>query len=199
MIDEWCNWVREKNPSIMCGHNIFGYDLPYMNYCAENAGTTLALGRDSSVIKFNKYTSKFRKDGSQDYNYTRCFIYGREIVDTMFLAYHFDFARKYESYGLKQIIKQEGLEIKDRQFYDASQIFKDWHDIEKRKLIKKYAEHDADDSLALYDLMVSSYFYLSQYVPKSFQTINSSATGSQINSFLVRSYLILVYSLTAGK
>lgn len=188
-IDDWCAWVRKVNPSIMVGHNVFSYDLPYMNFCAKQAGTTLALGRNDSDVRFEKYTSKFRKDGSQDYEYNKCHIYGREIVDTMFVAYHFDFARKYESYGLKQIIKQEGLEIAGRQFYDAGTI-KDKHLIpEEWEKIKRYAEHDADDALALYDLMIPAYFYLSQYMPKSFQEINSSASGSQLNSFLVRSYL----------
>jgi DNA polymerase elongation subunit (family B) len=195
MLDAWCGWVRCINPSIICGHNIFGYDLPYINFCAEKNGTTLSLGRDNSDIKFNKYSSKFRKDGSQDYEYFRAFIYGREIVDTMFVAYHFDFARKYESYGLKQIIKQEGLEVSGRQFYDAGNIARDWHDVEKRQLIKKYAEHDADDALALYDLMIAAYFYLNPSIPKSFQSINYSATGSQINAFLVRSYLQVGHSI----
>lgn len=189
MIDAWCAWVRLVNPSIMCGHNIFGYDLGYMQHCSELAGTTLALGRDESDIRFNKYSSKFRKDGSQDYDYFRAFIYGREIVDTMFVSYHFDFARKYDSYGLKQIIKQEGLEVVGRQFYEAANIAKDWDDLEKRDFIKKYAEHDADDALALYSLMIPAYFYLTPSIPKSFQSINYSASGSQINSLLVRSYL----------
>lgn len=189
MLEAWCDFVRETNPSIILGHNIFMYDFPYIQHVADMYGVTLDLGRDGSKLRFNNYTSKFRKDGSQDYEFTRCFIYGREIVDTMFVAYHFDFARRYESYGLKQIIKQEGLEIKGRQFYDAGLIYKNWENLEERKKIKLYAEHDADDSLALYDLMVASYFYATQSVPKSFQTVNYSATGSQINSLLVRSYL----------
>ncbi len=195
MLEYWCGWVRARNPSIIVNHNIFGFDIPYLDFVARKAGTELYLGRDGSAIKFNKYDSKFRKDGSQDYNYKRAYIYGREIVDTLFMAIHFDTARKYESYGLKSIIKYEGLEKQGRQFYDASRIAKDWHDPEKRALIKRYGEDDADDALALYNLMAASYFYLAQSVPKSFQTINYTATGSQINAFLIRSYLQEGHSL----
>lgn len=195
MLEYWCGWVRQVNPSIILNHNVFGYDFTYLDFCARANGTSLKLGRDGSDIKFNSYPSKFRKDGSQDYMYNRAFIYGREIVDTMFLSYHFDFARKYESYGLKAIIKHEGLEKEGRQFYDASRIAKDWPDPEKRKLIKKYAEDDADDALALFDLMIPAYFYWTQAIPKSFQTINYTATGSQLNSLLVRAYLQQGYSL----
>ncbi len=192
VISAWCDWVRDINPSIMVGHNIFGYDLPYLSFCS---GNNLCLGRDESDLRFARYTSKFRKDGSQDYEYTRAFIYGREIVDTMFLAYHYDIGRKYESYGLKAIIKHEGLEVAGRQFYDASTIHKNYKDLTQWSLIKKYAEHDADDAMALYDLMIPAYFYLNQSVPKSFQMINYSASGSQINSFLMRSYLQEGHSL----
>lgn len=189
MLESWCAWIREVNPSVICGHNIFGYDLPYLNFCAEKSGIDLLLGRDGSKLYFNNYSSKFRKDGSQDYNYNRAFIFGREIVDTMFVAYHFDFARKYESYGLKAIIKHEGLEKPGRQFYNAAHIAQDWNSFELREKIKRYGEDDADDALALYDLMIPAYFYWTTYVPKSFQTINYSATGAQLNSFLVRGYL----------
>lgn len=187
--DAWCEWVREVNPSIIIGHNIYMYDLPYMNYCAKKAGTSLILGRDDSEIVFSKKPSKFRKDGSQFYEYTKAFIYGREIIDTMFLAYKYDFSRKYENYRLKSIIKAEGLEIEDRQFYDADTIRFNYTNLEEWEKIKKYAEHDADDALALYDLMIASYFYLTQSIPKSFQQIITTAPGSQINSFLIRSYL----------
>lgn len=190
MFDAWCDWVvNECNPTIISGHNIFGYDLPYMAFCASRSGTGLHLGRDGSDIRFNKYTSKFRKDGSQDYDYLRAFIYGREIVDTFFLSIHFDFARKYESYGLKAIIKHEGLEREDRQFYDASTIGQNYKDPVEWTKIKEYAMHDADDAYSLYKLMIPSFFYLANAVPKTFQTINYTATGSQINSFLIRSYL----------
>jgi DNA polymerase I len=193
--DAWCKWVREMNPSVMCGHNIFGYDLPYLKFCAENAGTTLTLGRDGSDLYISKKPSQFRKDGSQAYDYFRSYIYGREIVDTKFVAYHFDFARKYESYSLKKIIEQEGLELPGRVFYNAVTIKDNYQNPVEWEKIKKYAEFDADDAWSLYKLMIPAYFYLNQNVPKTFQQINYSASGSQINAFLIRSYIQLGHSL----
>jgi DNA polymerase elongation subunit (family B) len=187
--DAWSEWVRSINPSIIIGHNIYCYDLPYIDFCARKAGTELNLGRDGSVIKFNEYPSKFRKDGSQFYEYKKCYIYGREIVDTMFLAYKYDIGRKYSSYRLKTIIKEENLEVENRQFYDADTIRDNYLIPEEWEKIKKYAEHDADDALALYDLMIPAFFYLTPSIPKSFQSMMVSASGSQINAFLVRSYL----------
>ena len=187
--DAWTAWVREKNPSIMLGHNIFGFDFRYLDFCANRAGTALNLGRDGSAIKFNDYDSDFRIDGSKTLAYRKAFIYGREIIDTMFLSYRYDIGKKYESYGLKPIIKHEGLEVEGRQFYDAGQIRYKYKDPEEWSKIKQYAIHDADDAVALFDLMTPSFFYFNQSVPKSFQELTCSATGSQLNSILVRSYL----------
>lgn len=195
MIDAWCNWVREVNPSVVCGHNIYGFDIGYLQHIADISGTTLKLGRDGSELTINSYPSKFRKDGSQAYDYFQCRIFGRELVDTMFLSFKYDFSRKYPSYGLKAIIKYEGLEVKDRQFYDAGLIKDNWNNLEERKKIKAYAMFDADDALALFNLMIPSFFYLSQSIPKTFEAINYSATGSQINGFLVRSYLQEFHSI----
>jgi DNA polymerase I len=194
--EAWTAWVREMNPSVVAGHNIFGYDLPYLEFCAKKAGTSLQLGRDGSNLYISKRESKFRKDGSQDYEYFRSFIYGREIVDTMFVSYHFDaYLRQYESYALKKIIEQEGLEQPGRVFYDSSKIAESYKIPEEWEKIKKYAEFDADDAYSLYKLMIPAYFYLNSSVPKTFQQINYSASGSQINAFLIRSYLQDFHSL----
>lgn len=195
MLLAFCAYLRECNPSIVSGFHIFGFDFPYLQLMADKLDIELSLGRDSSVLRTDKYTSKFRKDGSQDYDYNRCHIYGREIVDMMFVAYHFDFARKYESYRLKSIIAQEGLEKANRQHYDAANIAKNWHIYSEREKIKEYCIDDSDDSESLYQLMIASYFYFCRSIPKSFQTINYSATGSQLNSLLVRSYLQEAHSI----
>jgi DNA polymerase elongation subunit (family B) len=186
MIAAWCYWVREVDPAVMVGHNIFGYDLPYLNF---RSGNGLKLGRLNNYTEFESYTRKFRKDGSQTYDYNNINIFGRQVIDTFFLSIKYDVQRKYPSYGLKQIIKHEGLERKDRVHVEASKIKDLWHTPSEREKIKEYAIHDADDSLALYDLMMPSYFYYTRSIPKNLQEINNSATGSQINSFLVRSYL----------
>lgn len=189
MIKDWCKWVVEVNPAIMCGHNIYSFDFPYLRYVAEKAGNDLNLGRDGSKAKFSQYEAKFRVDGSRDLHYNKVNMYGREICDTMFLAYKYDIGRKYQSYGLKSIIDVEGLEKKDRVFYDASKIRENYMIPEEMVKIKAYAEFDADDALSLYDLMVAPFFYMTQMFPRPFQLLIESASGSQLNGLMVRSYL----------
>lgn len=190
MIKSWCEWVREKDPSILVGHNIYSFDLPYIKFIADKFNIPLLLGRDNSELNFFKKESKFRKDGSQDLHYKKVRCYGREIIDTYFLAIRHDSVeKKYESYGLKQIIKQENLEDLDRQFYDASLIRKNYNDKLEWEKIKRYCINDSDDSLKVFDLMSSSVFYMTQSIPKTFQQVTESASGSQINSMMIRAYL----------
>ena len=189
MVEAWSEWVRSVNPSIICGHNIYSFDLKYLSEYMQVNGKDLHLGRDDSAIRFETYESKFRVDGTRDLHYNKVRCYGRELVDTMFLAYKYDIGRKYESYGLKKIIAQEKLEAEDRVFYDASQIRFKYKDPKEWELIKQYCLHDSDDALKLFDLMSPPFFYMTQSVPKSFQSMIESASGSQINSVMVRSYL----------
>jgi DNA polymerase elongation subunit (family B) len=191
MIEDWSKWVRDVDPSVLCFHNGYAYDLPYLQFCYNRYKEgSIRLGRLDKPIYFNKYESKYRIDGSRDLHYHKCAVYGREIVDTMFLAYKYDAVeKKYESYRLKGIIAAEGLEKKNRVFYDADKIRYNYKDPNEFTKIKEYCKDDSDDALALYDLMVAPTFYLTQSIPKPFQLVVESATGSQINSLLVRAYL----------
>lgn len=190
MLEAFCDYVREINPSIILGYNILGFDLPYLRDCARFHSTTLKLGRDGSELRFSKNPSRFRKDQSQFLEYTRATCYGREIIDCMFLSIKYDIvAKKYPSYRLKEIIRVEGLEDKDRVFYDASQIRFKYTDPVEFEKIKAYCIFDSDDCLKLWDLMGPSSFYLAQILPMPLSRIVESATGSQLNSLFVRSYL----------
>lgn len=196
MINNWGDWIQECDPDCLIGHNIFLFDLPYLYARAKKAGTNLYLGRDKSAIKFDKFESKKRKDQTTDLHYIKSRVYGREIIDTYFLSLDYDIVKKkYESYGLKYIIKKEKLEKPGRTFYDSSQIRFKYHIPEEWEKIKLYCIDDSDDALALFDLMIPARFYLTNSIPKSFQEMICSATGAQLNSFLVRSYLQDAHSI----
>lgn len=187
MMKAWANWVVSQDPHVLTGHNIMGFDL---NYLIHLAGAELTLGRDGSTLVQDDYQAYFRIDQSRGLDYKMVNCYGREIVDTMMLAYKYDAAaKKYDSYRLKRIIEIEGLVKEDREFYDAGQIRFKYKDPVEWAKIKRYCEHDADDALALFEMMATPYFYMTQMIPKSFQSVVCSATGSQINSIMMRAYL----------
>lgn len=189
MLEAWCDWVRKKDPSLMIGHNVYMYDLPYLQHVAMLNDASLELGRDKSCLKISNWPSKFRKDGNEKIEYFKSRIWGREIIDTFFLSYKYDIGRKYSSNALKTIIKEEGLEKQGRSFVDAGRIRDYVNDKEMWSKIRQYAEEDSDDALKLFDLMAPSFFYFAQMAPKKFEDIINGASGSQLNSILIRAYL----------
>jgi DNA polymerase elongation subunit (family B) len=192
------DYVIAKNPDIILGHNILGYDLPYLD---KNSFPGLFWGKDKSRIIFDEKASKKRKDGSQQYEYFNAYFNGREIVDTFFLSLTYDIGREFPSYGLKSIEKHLGL-VKD----DRSWDFKTWP---VRKLIeakkagnheiwnqfRQYCADDSDSPIKMFDIMIPSFFYLCQSVPKTLQQMVNEASGSQLDSLMIRSYLQDGYSL----
>jgi DNA polymerase elongation subunit (family B) len=124
MIRDWVKWIQEINPTIINGHNILGFDFPYLSWCygqRDGIDRDLELGRDCSEITYNKKPSKFRVDGSQDWTYHNINIFGRHIIDGAFLSVKYDFSRKYPSWKLKEIIEYELKLYK----HDVSCLYKD--------------------------------------------------------------------------
>jgi len=189
-LESWCKWVREVNPDIMLGHNIYGFDFKYLAQVAKNYKAELKLGRDGSKLKIQNFERKFRRDGSQDYLFNNVEIFGREVIDTFFMSYRYDVLRKYPNNKLKGIIDFEGLEVEGRKFWDFSTENKEpWNNVQDWKRFKQYAEEDADDALKLFDLFAPQFFYYTQSIPRTFQEIGVSGTGGQVNSFMMRAYL----------
>jgi DNA polymerase elongation subunit (family B) len=196
MLKSWIRWVNEKNPSLLIGHNVVSFDIPYLNTRAELNGLLgLELGRDGSRITFDKKPSKIRYDGSQSYDYTKCFVHGREIIDTWMLALKYDVSRNFPNYKLKGIIQHLGWQKEDRVLWDFEKIspMDLYKNLPKEKAdwdrFKQYCSGDSDDSLRLFELMIPSFFYLTSYIPKPLQTVTQSASGAWLNSMMVRAYL----------
>jgi len=182
--------INIYNPDIILGHNILSYDLPYLN-----KQESLNWGKDGSKIIFDTKESKKRKDGQQQYKYFNANIHGREIIDTFFLSLTYDIGREFPSYGLKAIEKHLGL-VKEDRIWD----FQKWSVkklIEAKKTgnneiweqFKKYCAEDSDSPIKMFDIMIPAFFYLAQSVPKTLQQMVNEASGSQLDSLMIRSYL----------
>lgn len=189
LIDAWIEWVREIDPDIINFWNGYGYDLPYLEHVATLYGTSLKLGRDGSDVVFKKKASQKRVDGNTSWDYFKAHIYGRQIIDGQFVALNYGVGKGYPSWGLKPIAEAEGFVTPDRQFYDASQIHKNWKIPEEREKIVQYGIDDSEDTINLYFRMITSYFYTAVSTAMPFEEMMQGATGKWVNSVLVRGYL----------
>src|SRR5204863_9167601 len=102
------------------GHNIFRFDLEYLEARARRHGVVLAWGRDGSALRGrpSRLSIAERSVGFRRYE-----LAGRHIVDTWMLALLHDAGtRDLPSLGLKDIARHFGIAANDRTYVDANRI-----------------------------------------------------------------------------
>lgn len=185
VLEEFVSIIKERNPDVLEGHNIFKFDLPFIEERAKRHRVDLAIGRNNSVPKTR--SSRFSV-AERIINYKRYEVHGRHIVDTYFLAQLYDVVyRDLESYGLKSIAQHFGVASRDRTYIDAGEIEKYYND-DKGKLLS-YALDDVRETKAISEILSPSYFYQTQLEPYSYQNIIVRGNATKIDSMLIASYL----------
>lgn len=180
-------FIRESDPDIIEGHNIFNYDVPYLMARAAACGVPLTWGRDGSVVRVSGNNRTQFKVGARSIPYQQHFIYGRHIIDTYQQIQRYDVAGNFSSYGLKNVIEALGYTRDEREFIPGEEIARVWED--DRTRVIRYALDDVRDVAVLSDLCVPTEFYQSQIVPDALQDIATSGPGEKINDLMVRIYL----------
>jgi len=108
--------IRERDPDVIEGHNLFRFDLEYIRARSARHGVRLRWGRDGSEPRV--HPSRFTV-AERIIDYPRWDIYGRSVMDTYFLLQIYDVSsRELESHGLKQAAIHFGLASPDRVYLD---------------------------------------------------------------------------------
>jgi DNA polymerase elongation subunit (family B) len=185
MLEELVRCVRERDPDVIEGHNIFNFDLPYILARCARHGVTPSLGRDGSVPRSFDSRTSFAE---HPFEYTVTDIAGRHIIDTLLLVQSFDAVkRNMESYGLKYAAQYFGLSPADRTYVPGEKISWYW-DNEPATLVA-YALDDVRETAALSAHLSGSAFYLTQMLPYSYGAVARMGSAAKIESLLVREYL----------
>ena len=185
LLERFVATVRERDPDTIEGHNIFNFDLPYLVARAKRQGVALALGRDGSAPSVRPSRISI---GERTIAYSRFDIFGRHVIDTMFLVQAYDIThRSLESYGLKDAARHFGLAASDRTYIEGSEISAEFRRNPAR--LMKYAGHDVVETEALSRLLSRSAFVQAQLVPFAYQNIAVRGNATKIDALLVREYL----------
>ena len=177
--------ITRLDPDVIEGHNLFNFDLEYIRARARRHGVPLRWGRDGSIPKIRR--SRFTV-AERIIDFTRMDIYGRHVVDTLFLLQYYDVtAREMESYGLKAAAQHFGLAEEGRTYIEGKDI--QWtfdHDPES---LKKYNLEDVKETLALSGLLGYPFFLQTRIFPYSYQKIFVRGNATKINALFLREYL----------
>ena len=185
LLERFVERVRERDPDVIEGHNIFNFDLPYLAARARHLGVKLALGRDGRPPDSRPSRLSL---GERTVSYTRFDIHGRHVIDTYFLVQAYALVhRALDSYSLKSVARHFGLAPAGRTYIEGREIAAEFlRDPDK---VMRYARHDIDETEALSRLLSQSAFVQAQCIPFSYQNISVRGNAAKIDSLILREYL----------
>lgn len=187
--------IRQIDPDVIEGHNIFNFDLPFLIERARVHGAKLDWGRDKSAPRQHG-TQRF-KAGARAIPFQGASIFGRHIIDTYQQIQRYDYAGEMQSYGLKEAVDALGLTRPNRVFVPGASIASTWE--QERDTILAYALDDVRDVALLSSLATPTEFYQTQILPRSFQSVAVGGPGEKINTLMTRVYLSLNHSLPVAE
>ena len=191
MLEEMVRIVQGRDPDVVEGHNLFRFDLEYLETRARRHKVKLKLGRDGGELRARPSRMQIAE---RSIAYRRYDIPGRSIIDTWILAQHYDISsRELESLGLKQLAQHFGLARKGRVYIDASKI-SHYFEHEPEKLYE-YALDDARETRALAETLSPSYFVQAQIFPYSYQSAVLRGNATKIDALMMRAYLAAGHSI----
>jgi DNA polymerase I len=190
--------IVERDPDVLEGHNIFRFDLEYMEARARRLRVPLRWGRDGSALA--GYASRMQV-AERTIGYRRYRVEGRHIVDTWILAQLYDVgARDLESYGLKDVARHFGIAAPDRTYLPPEEIPRIFREDPDR--LMAYARDDVIETLGLSGILSPPYFVQAQALPLSYESVVLRGNATKIDGLLLRECLHqgrAVPSPTAGK
>jgi DNA polymerase elongation subunit (family B) len=179
--------IRDWDPDVIEGHNIFGFDIPYILTRCRDLGVECRIGRDGSLMQADERRNCVIGPFSR--SFTPYKIFGRHIIDTYFAVQRFDQARggQLASYALKECAKIFGFASEERVYVDRSRIFEIF--AQRPDEVIKYASQDVEETRELSALTTPIEFYSAQIMPETYQTCAVIGSGEKIDSLLIRQYL----------
>ncbi|MBP5639451.1 MAG: hypothetical protein J6X55_08225 [Victivallales bacterium] len=185
LLNKMISLIRLHDPDVIEGHNIFNFDLTYLEKRCKRHKIPFALGRGGRIVKSR--ASRFTA-GERSINYQRFDIYGRHVIDTYFLVILYDIAhRELESHGLKACARYFNVAAPNRTYVQGEDISKTYD--ASPEVLKDYCLDDVRETDGLSRILSPSFFYQSQLVPFSYQNCVLRGNATRIDALLCAEYL----------
>ncbi|MDP2602840.1 MAG: DNA polymerase domain-containing protein [Deltaproteobacteria bacterium] len=185
MLGEMVKEIRQRDPDVIEGHNLFRFDLEYIDARVKRHKVNLGVGRDGSPLTGHASRMQIAE---RSITYRKYEIFGRHIIDTWILAQHYDVAtRELESFGLKDIARHFGIAGADRTYVPGNRT--SWYFDHDPDTLFRYALDDVRETRAISDLLSPSYFVEAQIFPYSYQNVPLRGNATKIDALFLREYL----------
>ena len=188
LISRLCSLIRERDPDVIENHNLFGFDLPFLEQRASVLDIPLILGRAGGPANLERREETLAI-GPEARRRTRYSLAGRELIDTLDAVRRHDFVvRDMPSHSLKDAAKYFGIAAPNRVYLDGATIFETYRRDPDR--VRQYALDDVTEVDELSQRLLGAPFALASMAPRRYERLASAGPAMGIlEPMLVRAYL----------
>jgi DNA polymerase I len=177
--------IKERDPDVIEGHNLFRFDLPYLVARGRKAKVKLDWGRSDGFLRSRPSRLQIAE---KTIDYPKFTVDGRHFVDTFLLAQFYDVGMRSLSgferidvaqhFGLCESAGVSSLTGKELQ----REYLMDSDHFRKRALCA------VRETRAVADLLSPSYFIQAQIFPYNYQDVIVRGNATRINALFLREY-----------
>jgi DNA polymerase, archaea type len=184
-IERLTSLVKERDPDVIEGHDLFRVYLPLLVARAKKLKTKLGWGRSDGFLRSRPSRLQIAE---KTIDYPKFTVGSRHFVDTFLLAQFYDVgmrslagferadvARHFDLCDSEQISALTGKELQ-RAYLESSETF------------RRRALCGIRETRALSDLLSPSYFIQAQIFPYNYQDVIVRGNATRINALFLREY-----------
>jgi DNA polymerase elongation subunit (family B) len=179
--------LRELDPDVIEGHNIFKFDLDYLRTRSKRHRVPCAWGRFGLTAEFRNSRMKVAE---RWIDFTRCDIPGRAVIDTYLLVQLYDItAREMTAYGLKDVAVYFGITPESgegRTYIDGGDIQQAFRT--NRDEFLAYLADDLRETKGLADVLLPTYFEQARAFPLLLQEAALRGTAGKVDLLFLEEY-----------
>ncbi|HKP92435.1 MAG TPA: DNA polymerase domain-containing protein [Chthoniobacterales bacterium] len=177
--------VKERDPDIIEGHNLFRFDLPFLVARARKAKVKLDWGRSGGFLRSRPSRLQIAE---KTIDYPKFALDGRHFVDTFLLAQFYDVGMRSLS-GFERIDVAQHFSLCDSADVSGltgKELEREYRSGSER--FRKRALCAVRETRAVAELLSPSYFIQAQIFPYNYQDVIVRGNATRINALFLREY-----------
>jgi len=177
--------IKERDPDVIEGHNLFRFDLPYLVARAKKTKAKLDWGRGGGFLRSRPSRLQIAE---KTIDYPKFTIDGRHFVDTFLLAQFYDVGMRSLT-GFERADVARHFDLCDSEETSA---------LAGKELQRAYVDNDerfhrralcgVRETRALSELLSPSYCIQAQIFPYNYQDVIVRGNATRINALFLREY-----------
>ena len=177
--------IKERDPDVIEGHNLFRFDLPYLVDRAKKLKTKLDWGRSGGFLRSRPSRLQIAE---KTIDYPKFTIGGRHFVDTFLLAQFYDVGMRSLA-GFERTDVARHFELCDSE-EDSALAGKELQGayLSDSEIFRRRALCGVRETRALSDLLSPSYFIQAEIFPYNYQDVIVRGNATRINALFLREY-----------